>query len=61
MLLINVVHFALWVVAFWPLLNFRVGLSLLLATIFGTITMLVLMPLLFNTNAVKPAAVARTS
>ena len=60
-LLINVVHFALWVVAFWPLLNFRVGLSLLLATIFGTITMLVLMPLLFNTNAVKPAAVARTS
>ncbi len=57
-LLLNVVHFALWLVAFWPVLNFRAGLSLLLATIFGTVTMLVLMPLLFNANAVKPAATA---
>jgi len=60
-LLINVAHFGLWLVAFWPLLNFRAGLSLLLAAIFGAITMLVLMPLLFNTNAIKPAAVARTA
>ena len=57
-LVINALHFALWLVAFWPLLNFRVGLSLLLATVFGAITMLVLMPLLFNSNAVKPAATA---
>ena len=60
-LLINVVHFGLWLVAFWPLLNFRAPLALLLTTIFGAITMLVLMPLLFDTNAIKPAPVARTA
>ena len=57
-LLINAAHFALWLVAFWPLLNFRAGLSLLLTAIFGTVTMLVLMPLLFNTNAIKPVPTA---
>ena len=58
---LNVLHFALWLVAFWPVLRFRVGLALLLTAIFGGVTMLVLMPLLFNSNAVKPPAVARTA
>lgn len=53
---LNALHFALWLVAFWPVLRFRVGLGLLLTAIFGGVTMLVLMPLLFNSNAVKPAA-----
>jgi len=55
-LLVNVLHFAAWFVAFWPVMRFTVGHALGLTALFGGVTMLVLMPLLFQLNAVKAAA-----
>ena len=60
-LFLNVLHFALWLVAFWPILRFRVGLALVLVTLFGGVTMFILMPLLFNANAVKAPPIVRTA
>ena len=56
-MVLNVVHFAVWAVAFWVFVRFRVGHALLLMCLFGSVTMFILMPLLFNKNAVKPAAI----
>ena len=49
---LNVLAFGVWFVAFWPILRFNFSHALLLALIFGTITVLLLMPLLFVKNTV---------
>lgn len=55
---INVLHFVVWFLAFWLGLRFTVGHSLGLAAAFGLASMLILMPLLFDLNKVKPVVVA---
>ncbi|HET6574738.1 MAG TPA: hypothetical protein VFG68_14115 [Fimbriiglobus sp.] len=52
---INVLHYVVWFLAFWLGLRFTVGHALGLAAAFGTASMLVLMPLLFERNELKPA------
>jgi hypothetical protein len=54
-LLINLVHFVLWFVAFWAILHFTRGHAFILAVAFGLLTMLFLMPLLFKPNRAPPA------
>ena len=49
-LALNVVHYVVWFAAFWLLLRFNWKHSLLFATVFGLVTMLMLMPLLFKPN-----------
>src|SRR5205807_1025361 len=49
-LALNVVHFVIWFAAFWLLLRFAWPHALLLAVVFGLVTMLMLMPLLFKPN-----------
>jgi hypothetical protein len=48
---LNLVLFLAWFVAFWPVLRFASGHALGLAVVFGLLTMLVLMPLLFRNFA----------
>jgi hypothetical protein len=55
---INVLHFVVWFLAFWLGLQFTVGHSLGLAAAFGAASMLILMPLLFDLNKVKPVVAA---
>lgn len=55
--LVNVMHFVAWFVAFWPVMRFTVGHALGLTALFGGVSLLVLMPLLFQLNAVKAAVV----
>lgn len=54
-LLINLLHFVVWFVAFWPILQFTRGHAFILTTVFALVTMLVVMPLLFERNRAKPA------
>lgn len=56
-LLINLTHFLVWFAAFWAILQFTRGHAFALTVIFGLMTMLLLMPLLFKPNrtAVAPA------
>ena len=55
-LFINFLHFVVWFVAFWPILQFIRGHAFLLATACGLFTMLLIMPLLFKPNREpKPA------
>jgi hypothetical protein len=49
-LLINFLHFAVWFVALWPILQFTRGHAVLLAAAFGLFTMILVMPLLFKPN-----------
>lgn len=51
---LNVLQFVVWFVVFWPCLRYNVGHSLGLALVFSLAVMLLLMPLLFNLNKVKP-------
>jgi hypothetical protein len=53
-LLINLLHFVVWFVAFWPILQFTRGHAFALTTLFGLVTMLLVMPLLFKPNRNKP-------
>jgi hypothetical protein len=56
-LLINFVHFVVWFIAFWPILQFTRGYAFIFAVSFGVFTMLLVMPLLFKPNReTKPAA-----
>jgi hypothetical protein len=55
---VNVLHFVVWFLAFWLGLRFTVGHSLGLAAAFGAASMLILMPLLFDLNKVKPVVAA---
>ncbi|MBA4187356.1 MAG: hypothetical protein C0467_04975 [Planctomycetaceae bacterium] len=49
-LFINFVHFVVWFVAFWLILQFSRGHSAIMAGSFGLITMLLVLPLLFGPN-----------
>lgn len=53
---LNILMFVAWFIAFWPLLQYLTGHAVGLAFVFGLITMVVLMPLLFKLNKPKPAA-----
>jgi hypothetical protein len=58
-LFINLLHFVLWYMAFWPILQFTRGHAFALTTLFGLVTMLLVMPLLFKPNRTQtPAAEA---
>jgi hypothetical protein len=52
-LALNFAHFALWILIFWLGLRYQVGHGIIMTLIFGLVTMLIIMPLLFNLNAVK--------
>lgn len=47
-LLVNAMLFVVWFIAGWPILRFNWGHALGLAAVFGLLSMLVLMPLLFK-------------
>lgn len=51
---LNLLNFVIWFAVFWPVMKFTLGHALGLATIFGGVTMLLLMPLLFQKNQVGP-------
>lgn len=54
-LFINFLHFAVWFLAFWLVLQFTRGHAFGLAVGFGVATMLLVMPLLFAPNRKPPA------
>ena len=54
---INVLQYVVWFLAFWLGLRFTIGHSLGLAVAFGVASMVILMPLLFEQNKVKPVVV----
>lgn len=49
-LFVNFMLFVVWLAAFWPILRFTFGHSLVLMMAFGFTTMLLIMPLLFKPN-----------
>ena len=49
-LLINLLHLVVWFVVFWFILNFTRGHAFVLTIILSLVTMLALMPLLFERN-----------
>lgn len=49
-LFINLMHFVVWFVAFWLILQFSRGHSAIMTASFGLITMLLVLPLLFGPN-----------
>lgn len=57
-LLLNVALFAVWFVAFWPVLRFNWGHALGFAVVCGLVTMLLVMPLLFKPNRTGKVAAA---
>lgn len=56
-LLINFLHFAVWFIAFWPILQFTRGHAFVLTVLFGLVTMLLVMPLLFRPNRAQAPVV----
>ncbi len=61
-LALNLVHYFVWFAAFWLLLRFTWPHALLFTIIFGIVTMLLFMPLLFKPNRVpRPVEVAAIS
>lgn len=52
-LALNALNFILWFAVFWPVLRFSFGHAIGLAFVFGGVTMLLLMPLLFDKNQVR--------
>lgn len=54
-LFINLLHFLVWMAAFWLILRFTLGHALGLAAAMGLITMLLVMPLLFKPNRAPKA------
>jgi hypothetical protein len=55
-LFINLLHFLVWFIAFWPILQFTRGHSFLLMMVFALVTLRVVMPLLFEKNRETKAA-----
>ena len=53
--MVNISMFVAWFIAFWPILQYLTGHALGLSLVFGVLTMVVLMPLLFKLNKLKPA------
>ena len=60
---LNILMFVAWFIAFWPILQYLTGHAIGLSLVFGVLTMVVLMPLLFKLNKLKapPPAVAMNS
>lgn len=54
-LALNLAHFGLWFLVLWPVMRYEPGPALGGAVVFGLVTMLAVMPLLFNSNR-PPAA-----
>ena len=54
-LLLNVLLFVIWMAAFWPILRFSFTHALIMTAVFGLMTMLLVMPLLFKPNRVPQA------
>jgi len=52
---LNILMFVVWFLACWPILQYLPGHALGIALVFGLLTMVVLMPLLFKLNKPKPA------
>jgi hypothetical protein len=57
-LLLNFAHFLVWLLAFWPNLRYSFGPALMLTILFGGVTMVVVMPMLFQMNTPKPMLAA---
>lgn len=55
-LLINVMLFVVWMIAFWPLLRFTLGHAFGLTVVMGLVTMLLVMPVLFKPHRAAPPA-----
>ena len=53
---LNILMFVVWFLACWPILQYLPGHALGIALVFGLLTMVVLMPLLFKLNKPKPTA-----
>ena len=53
---LNLFHFGIWYAVFWPILRYPSGTALGLAFGFGLLTMLGVMPLLFEENRPQPVA-----
>jgi hypothetical protein len=53
-LLINLLHVVVWFIVFWPILQFTRGHAFVLTIVFSLVTMLALMPLLFERNRPRP-------
>lgn len=53
-LLLNFLLVAVWVVAFWPIMRFSLGHSLMFTAVLAVVVMLALMPVLFKQNRVPP-------
>ena len=65
-LLLNFMLFVVWYAAFWPILQFTRGHAFALTTLFGLVTMLLVMPILFKpgrskSQAIEPPKVAWVS
>ncbi len=61
-LFLNFIHFLIWFVAFWAILQFTRGHAFILATVFGLVTMLLLLPLLFKIHReAKPVEAPKTA
>jgi hypothetical protein len=57
--LLNIAHFGLWFVVLWPVMRYGSGAALGGAAALGLVTMLAVMPLVFNTNRPGPTAAVR--
>jgi hypothetical protein len=55
-LLLNFLLFIIWWIALWPIMQFEAGHAAGLTLVFGFATMLLVMPLLFQSNRVAPPA-----
>ena len=55
-LFINLLHFVVWFIVFWLILQFTRGHAFVLMTVFALVTMLAVMPLLFDKNRERKSA-----
>jgi len=60
-LLINLLHVLVWFAVFWPILQFTRGHAFVLTVVFSLVTMLALMPLLFERNRAARPEVPRAA
>lgn len=60
-LLLNLLLFVVWFAAFWPILNFTGWHAFALTVVFGLVTMLLVMPLLFKPGRAKAAEPAKVA
>lgn len=60
-MMLNGLHYAIWFVVFWPILRYTSGAALGLAFGFGLLTMLMVMPLLFEENRIDSPTIVATA